>query len=113
MISMKTSAKNYDDMSEADKKRYNELKKKKILGNMNFIGELFVSKVIPLKIIDLINRTKFDQLMNEYQFYRILKQDEYKNYEDHLDGLLILNNKVGNQMDMRINNAAEDSKAKE
>lgn len=47
-------------MTEDEKKRFDAKKKTKILGNMNFIGELFVSKVISQKIIDLINRTKFD-----------------------------------------------------
>ena len=46
MISMKTDAKNYGEMSTAEKAKFNDLKKKKILGNMNFIGELFLSKVL-------------------------------------------------------------------
>lgn len=60
MLSINSSAKNYDGMTEDEKKRFNAKKKTKILGNMNFIGELFVSKVISQKIIDLINRTKID-----------------------------------------------------
>ena len=43
---MKTSANNYEEMTPEEKKTYDAKKKTKILGNMNFIGELFVSKVI-------------------------------------------------------------------
>ena len=35
-------------------------KKLKILGNMNFIGELFLAKVISSQVINIINRTKID-----------------------------------------------------
>jgi hypothetical protein len=50
-------------MTPEEKIKYKELKRKKILGNMNFIGELFLSKVIRQKIIDLINRQGFDSFM--------------------------------------------------
>lgn len=52
-----------------------------------------------MKIINLINQTKFDQFMTDYQTYKISKNDEYKNFEDHLEGILILNDKVGAMMD--------------
>lgn len=42
--------------------------------------------------------------MNDYQCYKLLNQEEYKNYEDHLEGVLILNNKVGSQVDIRTKN---------
>lgn len=91
IIFMKTDAKSYDEMNEQEKKKFTLLKKKKILGNMNFIGELFLAKVIRQKIIDLINRQGFDTFLNDYQLYKILKRDEYMNFEDHLEGLLTLN----------------------
>lgn len=63
MISMKTQAASYEEMTPDEKIKYKDLKRKKILGNMNFIGELFLSKVIRQKIIDLINRQGFDTFM--------------------------------------------------
>ena len=46
MLSINSKAKSYDEMSEDEKKLYDTRKKQKILGNMNFIGELFITKVI-------------------------------------------------------------------
>lgn len=46
IIFMKTEARSYDEMNTEEKKKFSMLKKKKILGNMNFIGELFLAKVI-------------------------------------------------------------------
>lgn len=68
---------------------------------MNFIGELFLAKVISSKVIDIINRTKLDNFVNDYQNFKLLKDSEFKNYQDHLEGLLILNNKVGRHMESR------------
>jgi hypothetical protein len=51
MLSVNSKAKSYDDLSNDDKKLYNERKKQKILGNMNFIGELFVNNLISKDII--------------------------------------------------------------
>ncbi len=46
MLSMNTKAKNYEEMTPEEKIKFDVKKKRKILGNMNFIGELFVSTVI-------------------------------------------------------------------
>jgi len=43
---MNTKASNYDEMTPDEKKKFDKKKKDKILGNINFIGELFVTKVI-------------------------------------------------------------------
>lgn len=34
--------------------------------------------------------------------------EEYKNFEDHLEGLLILNNKIGGQMELRYTKDLND-----
>ncbi len=37
----------------------------------------------------------------------------FRNFEDHLEGILILNNKVGGKMDDRNKSTGDDPKAKE
>jgi hypothetical protein len=46
MMSINSKISSYEDLSKEEKVKYDEKKKLKILGNMNFIGELFLSKVI-------------------------------------------------------------------
>ena len=46
MMSINSKIDKYEDLSKDEKKKYEEKKKMKILGNMNFIGELFLKKVI-------------------------------------------------------------------
>ena len=46
MQSINSKIDKYEDLSVSEKKTYEEKKKKKILGNMLFIGELFITKVI-------------------------------------------------------------------
>lgn len=41
MISMKAKSLKYEDLTDQEKTTFNVQKRKKILGNMNFIGELF------------------------------------------------------------------------
>ena len=46
MITINSKINKYEDLSVSEKIIYEEKKKKKILGNMHFIGELFITKVI-------------------------------------------------------------------
>jgi len=42
-------------MEEEELKEFHIKKKKRILGNVNFIGELLLAKVITKKVIDICN----------------------------------------------------------
>jgi regulatory protein YycI of two-component signal transduction system YycFG len=69
------------------------------LGNVNFIGELLLEKVISKRVIEICNSSMMSSFITEYQMWHVDSDKESKRFEDHLEGIITLNQKVGKCMD--------------
>ena len=51
--------------------------------------------------------------MNDYKYFKIFNKQECRFFEDHLEGILIMNDKVGELMDKRNKKEEYDEKNKD
>ena len=64
-------------------------KKQRILGNVSFIGELFLERFIVIGVVRLITNALLSKCLQEYDEYqKAAEKPKNKFYEDTLEGLL-------------------------
>lgn len=76
-------------------------KKKRLLGNVNFIGELFLAKVINKRIINICTGEMIAKFIQEFKEFKISNNQEFKNYPDNIEGIIILYDLVGKKISLQ------------
>lgn len=78
-----------EEMDKEEKSLYFTKKKQRILGNVSFIGELFLEKFLVIGIVRIITTSLLQRFLDEYNAYqKAVEKPTIRLYEDTLEGLL-------------------------
>jgi len=78
-----------EEMAPEERSLFYFKKKQRILGNVSFIGELFLEKFIVIGVVRIITNSLLAKFLHEYDEYQKAEiKPQNKNYEDTLEGLL-------------------------
>jgi len=88
--------KKLEDMTREEKIDYFGKKKQKILGNVNFIAQLYIEKFFVLAIVRICTTSLLQKFLKEYsQYVRDPASVEFPTHEDNLEGLVKFYEQIG------------------
>lgn len=98
-------------MTKEELSEYYDRKKKKILGNVNFIGELVLEKFIVLDIVRIIFNSLINKYLEEYNNYQKSEVKPFnKSHEDNLEGLIKFIEIIGKTVEEKEKTKMPDEK---
>lgn len=95
--------KDFEKMDEEQKMLYLIKKKEKILGNMRFIGELFLEKLIVVGVVYIVTVSLLQKFLQEYHEYKSNDAASLKLNEDSLEGLIKFYETIGAAVEEKEN----------
>ncbi|CAD8204951.1 unnamed protein product [Paramecium pentaurelia] len=75
-------------MKPEEREQYHLIRKSKIMGNVRFIGDLFLSKVLPILAVEYAIRELISDFVSQYQ-------PNQENSEESIEGLIELLDQIG------------------
>lgn len=103
----------FEELDADDKALFLIKKKQRILGNVSFIGELYLEKFIVIGVVRIISNTLLTRFLKEYNEYMKAEvKPKNKFYEDTLEGLLKFYEIIGRAVEEK-ESVKTDGKGKE
>ena len=98
-----------EEMTAEEKTVYYLKRKQRILGNVSFIGELFLEKFIVIGIVRIITSSLLQKYLDEYNTYqKAVEKPSNISQEDTLEGLIKFYEIIGQAVEDKEGSKASD-----